>query len=241
MIVPFLPISAQAKGEIGLFAFMSTEVGTSYKATSTINLRCPACRHEGAFPPLHGGIDEGWTITSAHRHDKAVLGGYYAGYRKCPNADCGCLVFFVDTPEGSVFYPPQVIDFDASNLPPRLLSSLEEAVKCHAAGCYRASALMVRRTLEELCEDKGATGNNLKQRISALQGTVVISTDLLEAADELRLLGNDAAHIEAQTYDAIETEEIEVAIDLTKELLKAVYQHTSLVARMRALKRPATP
>jgi len=61
---------------------------------------------------------------------------------------------------------------------------------------------------------------------------------LLEAADELRLLGNDAAHIEAKTYDAIEAEEVEVAIDLAKELLKSVYQYGSLVNRLRALKKP---
>jgi len=96
---------------------------------------------------------------------------------------------------------------------------------------------MIRRTLEELCEDKMATGSTLKDRIGALQSSVVLPKELFAALDDLRLLGNDAAHIEAKTYDAIGTAEIEVAIELTKEVLKAVYQLDDLVSRLRALKK----
>lgn len=134
-------------------------------------------------------------------------------------------------------FPNVSIDFDSTGLPESVLSSLDEAVKCHSVGCYRASALMVRKTLENLCEDKKSLGGNLKERISNLRTSIVISDDLLEAADELRLLGNDAAHVEAKAYDTINEQEVKVAIELAKELLKAVYQHTSLVARLRALKK----
>jgi hypothetical protein len=100
-------------------------------------------------------------------------------------------------------FPPQVIDFDSTNLPVPILASLEEAIKAHAAGCFKASALMVRRVLEELCRDKGATGSDLKARLTVLGGSIVIPQELLTAADELRILGNDAAHVEAKAYDAI--------------------------------------
>ena len=72
-----------------------------------------------------------------------------------------------------------------------------------------------------------------------MSAVAVIPKDLLDAAHELRLLGNDAAHIEAKTYDEIGKEEVEVAIDLARELLKAVYQLASLVDRMRNLRKPA--
>jgi HEPN domain-containing protein len=135
-------------------------------------------------------------------------------------------------------YPPEVIDFDATNLPGTILASLEEAVTCHAASAYKASALMVRRLLEELCADRGAQGKDLKERIAKLSSSAVVPQELLDAADELRLLGNDAAHIEAKVYDTIGKEEAALAIELAKELLKAVYQYASLVAKLRALKRP---
>lgn len=67
---------------------------------------------------------------------------------------------------------------------------------------------------------------------------VLVPKDLLDAADELRLLGNDAAHIKAKNYDAIGKDEAALAIELAKELLKAVYQYTSLVSKLRALKKP---
>lgn len=96
---------------------------------------------------------------------------------------------------------------------------------------------MIRRTLEELCEDKKALGANLKARIAALNAVAIIPTELLNAADELRILGNDAAHIEAKDYDKIGEEESELAIELAKELLKAVYQYNALLTRLTALKK----
>lgn len=210
---------------------------------SALNIRCPSCRHVGAF---HGvGInDVGWNRFTRSPNGAKHAASVKVGVRQCPNRDCKSIVFFAEgTGEdaGRQVFPPEVIDFDATNLPPDLLSSLEEAIKCHAAGCYRASALMVRRTLEELCDNKSAKGANLKLRIAALSSNAVIPGDLLNAADELRILGNDAAHIEAKDYDKIGKEESELAIELAKELLKAVYQYTSLVARLTALKKPATP
>jgi hypothetical protein len=83
---------------------------------------------------------------------------------------------------------------------------------------------MVRRVLEELCDDKKATGSDLKQRLAALGTSVVVPKELLDAADELRLLGNDAAHISAKNYDSIGPEQATLAIELAKELLQAVYQ-----------------
>ena len=145
---------------------------------------------------------------------------------------------YAQTGRISESFPPEVIDFDSTNLPLGILSSLEEAIKAHAAGCHRASALMVRRVLEELCDDKKATGNDLKQRLAALGTNVVVPKELLDAADELRLLGNDAAHISAKNYDAIGDTENILAIELAKELLKAVYQYASLVDRLKALKKP---
>jgi hypothetical protein len=96
---------------------------------------------------------------------------------------------------------------------------------------------MVRRVLEELCEDNGATGNNLKDRIASLSAKVVIPQTLLQAADHLRLLGNDAAHIEAKTYQTIGEPEVRISIDLTKELLKGAYQYKGLLSRLTALQK----
>lgn len=98
---------------------------------------------------------------------------------------------------------------------------------------------MIRRVLEEVCKDKGATGGNLKDRLSKLSTSIIIPSELLAAADELRILGNDAAHVEAQAYDDIGIDESGLAIDMAKEILKATYQYASLVERLKALKKVA--
>jgi len=96
---------------------------------------------------------------------------------------------------------------------------------------------MVRRTLEEICADLGAAGRDLKARIGDLKTKVVLPPELFEAMDELRLLGNDAAHIEAKSYDSIGTEELETAIEFTKEIMKGVYQYKGLLSKLRGLKK----
>lgn len=134
-------------------------------------------------------------------------------------------------------FPAETIDFDATNIPAGVVASFEEAIKCHASQCFVAAAIMVRKTLEELCRDRQATGDNLKARIRALGAKVVLPQELLEGLDDLRLLGNDAAHIESQEYEKVGKEEVEVGIEFTKEVLKAVFQYSALLGRLRALKK----
>lgn len=187
--------------------------------------RCPHCGNEATFDPI--GLN-----------DINVDGTHVVGQRRCPNPECKGHIFVV-TEAGKIVaaYPPIRIDFDKENIPENVLSSFEEAIACHSSSCFIASAIMVRRTLEEICVDKEAKGKNLKERIKALESKIVVPKELLEAMDELRLLGNDAAHIEAQTFGKISEEELEIAIEFTKELLKALYQYTSLLGKLRALKK----
>ena len=193
-----------------------------------LSIRCPACGNGGTFDPLH------------NIHDVNIPPNLWLCQRKCPNLDCQAHVFCIYDNSGKVLrtYPPQRIDFDPKGIPVSIVNTFTEALSCHAENLHVASAIMIRRTLEELCADKGATGNTLKERIGALQTNVVLPKELFTALDDLRLLGNDAAHIEAKTYDSIGPAEIEVSIELTKEILKAVYQLDDLVSRLRALKKP---
>ena len=193
-----------------------------------VAIRCPACGNVGTFEPLQN-------VTDIYVHPDIWL-----CQRKCPNPSCNTHVFCIHNNAGEVLrtYPPQRIDFEPKNIPGPIVKTFTEALTCRAENLHVAAAIMIRRTLEELCQDKGATGNTLKDRISALQSTVVLPTELFAALDDLRLLGNDAAHIEAKTYDSVGPAEIDVGIELTKEVLKAVYQLDDLLSRLRALKRP---
>jgi hypothetical protein len=160
------------------------------------------------------------------------------GQRMCPNPPCKAHLFVVlQGGTLKVSYPPERIDFDATNIPVEVVASLEEAITCHANQCFVAAAIMVRKTLELLCSAQNASGGNLKEKLEALGSKVVLPPDLLGGLRDVRLLGNDAAHIEAQAYTKVSQDEIEVALEFTKEVLKAIYQYSALLARLRALKK----
>lgn len=191
-----------------------------------VGITCPRCGRAGTF----------------HKVGKEDLkiGDYWVGHRQCPHEKCNTHVFVVtdgSSKEVLRTYPPVKIDFDSTDIPKSVVDTLEEAITCHANECYVAAAIMVRRTLEEICADKEAKGNNLKKRVESLANKIVLPKELIEGMDDLRLLGNDAAHIEARVFDNIAMKELEIAIKFTKELLKAVYQYSSLLNELKSLKK----
>ncbi|WP_166727692.1 DUF4145 domain-containing protein [Mucilaginibacter gilvus] len=135
-------------------------------------------------------------------------------------------------------YPQQRIDFSKDNIPVNILQIFTEAVTCHSNECFIAAGMMIRKTLEAICEDKRATGANLHQKLESLKKLITVPTELLEAMYELKLLGNDAAHIVAKDFEEIGNEEIEISIEFAKEILKSVYQYQSLLSKLRGLKKP---
>lgn len=210
---------------------------TVANAEVTPNVRCPHCLHMGAFTRI---LPQDLNIRHLIRENNASShkGRSVVGLRVCPNNECrGIILFVQDETAKLVTLPGEVLDFDPTDVPNAIAASLEEAIKCHSAQCYKAAALMVRRVLEELCEDRGAQGKTLHDRLIALSQIIVLPRELLAAADHLRLLGNDAAHIEAKTYQAIGEPEVRLSIDLTKELLKGAYQYKGLLGRLTALQK----
>ncbi len=195
-----------------------------------IVIKCPGCGQGGTFTKFQN-------LQDLHLPNSAK-GFLFLGHRQCPNPSCQAHVFFVRAQNGDLLtYPSLRVDFDSNNIPQTIKNALEEAISCHANGCFMAAGIMVRRTLEELCSERGVSGGNLKQRLNSLQDKVILPPELFEAMDELRILGNDAAHIESKEYDQIGNNEIEVAIELTKEILKAIYQMNSLVNKLKSLKK----
>ena len=198
-------------------------------------LRCPSCRQTGTFDPVDREILD------------APVGALFArfGQRKCPNPNCQAHVFVVidssNLTEALVTYPPEVMDFDSSSIPSAVRESMEEALQCHAHGLHRSAGMMIRHTLEALCSDKEVEGNDLYSRLEALGDEIVVPRSLLDGIQNLRLLGNDAAHVESRHYDEVGEEQIEVALEFTKEILKATYQYSDLVRRLEGLRSDTTP
>jgi hypothetical protein len=202
-------------------------VSTVPGSSATANLRCPGCGQLGTFELLVGNCQ-----------DFLLSNNIRIGERRCPNSVCRAVIFIVWQNSQIVrSFPALRIDFDKTNIPGSIVSALDEAIACHSNECFIAAAIMVRKTLEELCRERGAKGKDLKERIRDLGTKIVLPKELLDGLDDLRLLGNDAAHIESHEYDHIGKDEVEIGIEFTKEVLKAVFQYSALLNRLRGLKK----
>ena len=193
-----------------------------------MQLRCPGCRREVV-------LDEVGQDLRASRRDGS--GHVEFGQRRCPSDDCGTLIFVLRDGEMPTTYPAETVDFDATGLPPAVLTALDESIKCHAHQCYVAAAIMVRKTIEEICADQSATGKTLYERVEELGNKVALPKPMLQALHDLRLLGNDAAHIELSDFNGVGFAEASAALSVAKEILKATYQYESIMSQLNALKK----
>lgn len=195
-----------------------------------LTLKCPHCGNIGTFETIFEDI------YCNNDNGKPIV----IGIKKCPNPNCGGHAFVIyDQGSRSILdsYPITKLDFNKDDIPTQIAETFEEAIICHANKCYIASAIMVRKTLEQLCKDKGAEGRNLKERIQALIETITMPKELKEGMDVLRVLGNNAAHVELTDFDEISKNELEISIDFTKEILKSVYQFDKLLIALKSLKK----
>ena len=169
-------------------------------------------------------------------------GNFTIGHFKCPNLKCLQFVILISQGGENIYsFPLSKIEFNSQDVPLKVVSHLEEALTCRANNCYIAAAIMLRKTLETLCDELGIEGRTLNDRVKQFSTRVIMSPALLSGLEYIRLLGNDAAHIESKTFADISPNELDVTIEVIKEVLKALYQHQSLINKLQALKKPPTP
>ena len=177
---------------------------TSREHLQPISVRCPHCSHQGMFRAVTSGVQYHKQVVAKN----PTISTVNATIRICPNEQCNGIVFSVlDGKNRQTILPSELIDFEAVHLPEGLITTLREAISCHSVKAYRASAMMVRRLLEEICEDNDAQGKTLHDRLGDLKKKITMPQELFEAMGELKALGNDAAHIIAKNYDRIGEDE----------------------------------
>lgn len=162
------------------------------------------------------------------------------GFRYCANEKCKA-VLTVIFKKGKVMrtYPGLSMGINVANVPASVADAFKEAEACMANNCFVAAAIMIRKTLEELCNERGAMGKNLFQRVEEIIQKTLLPKALAEAMHELRLLGNDAAHIESKSFETIGNDELRLSMEFTQEIVKGIYQYDALLERLRSLKKNA--
>ena len=105
-------------------------------------------------------------------------------------------------------------------VPSSVAYATDEAEKCLSIDAPNACAVMTRRAIHSLCTDRGAEGSNLFAQLKDLKAKQLITPDLHEWADSLRVLGNDGAHPERPE---VTIEDAEDGVKLLREIVRYVY------------------
>ncbi|MDH2430670.1 YbaK/EbsC family protein [Sphaerisporangium sp. TRM90804] len=112
---------------------------------------------------------------------------------------------------------------DDGRIPGRLLAELREARACLRAGAHSSAVVMVRRLLEGVCADHGVRAAPLSQALRELRRRGLVDPAMLVLAEDLRLIGNEAAHIRA---GRTAPEDAADAVVLAEALLEYLYVYS---------------
>jgi hypothetical protein len=104
-----------------------------------------------------------------------------------------------------------------NGLPPEIKSGYEAAIKVKAIDA-NAYAVLMRRLLELVCQDRAAVGKDLYQKLSDLASKNEIPSKLVDVAHSVRSIGNVGAH-------AVLGEVTEKEIPILKALIDAILEY----------------
>jgi hypothetical protein len=117
---------------------------------------------------------------------------------------------------------------DRVQMPPGLecsaevLSDLQEAVNALNAQAPKASVVMVRRALERVCDELGAKGGRLVDKVKDLTSRGVFDAAHGAAAQAMRLFGNYGAHPGDDLLDEADMKKAEQVLTLLVNLLEDI-------------------
>lgn len=117
---------------------------------------------------------------------------------------------------------PRGRELDAT-VPKQVAASFNEASSCLTAEAYTACAIMCRRTLEALCAHHGVGKGTLGENLTKLKKSGVIEQRLFDWADQLRIVGNEAAHDVASVVPKMDARDL---LEFTRALVEYVFTFT---------------
>ncbi len=126
----------------------------------------------------------------------------------------------------------------SGTIPESLRREHAEARACFKAQAYIATVVMVRRTLEGVCSDHKITKKPLYAALDDMRSRGLIEGRLLEWAQELRVLGNDAAHF---TGRYVSRQDAADALTLAEALMDYLYVFSAQFEKFRARRNVQPP
>jgi hypothetical protein len=146
---------------------------------------------------------------------------------------CGIMTPYGDERDEYVVWPALLKSY--ADVPEAIAAAAIETHKALGAQAPRASVAMARATVEATAKDKGITGGTIQSKIEQLAVGGHISEAMREAAHEIRLAGNEAAHGDILS-EPISISDATDIVALMDAILERVYQEPArvVIARVRA-------
>jgi hypothetical protein len=141
----------------------------------------------------------------------------------CPKCNHPMLAYDDEGTEGEFvrIYPPRDRNLHPS-VPEPIRNAFTEARTCFRAKAFVAAAIMCRKTLEGICLAHGAKSRSLAAALKELKEKGIIENRLFEWAEELRAIGNEAAH---GVQFIAKREDAEDALQFTEALIEYVFTY----------------
>jgi hypothetical protein len=149
---------------------------------------------------------------------------------KCDYCSEISLVEIIDEPERIMVIYPAEKRFITLELPERVKTSYIEAIRCEKARIPLATVVMVGRTLEALIREFYPDQETLFDGLEKLKNENIISSEIYEWANELRVLRNIGAHAKDETVVWTDAEE---SMDFLQVILEIIYDLRPKLMKMK--------
>ena len=184
---------------------------------------CPYCHNQAQFNFVkeNGDFFAAFNVRINPEDEKSAVQRNDIGVFKC--CVCGGPLFIRA-------HGPQLQNLDIypiniptapTDIPEKIRNIYLEALRCFGVRAWNATATMCRRVIQECIIDKGGEGKDLYHQIDDLAVKRIITDDIKDWAQEIRILGRDGAHADVPTD--VGEEEAKFAVEFTEELLNYVY------------------
>jgi len=117
-------------------------------------------------------------------------------------------------------YPMETVSLRADlKIPPQLRHLHAEARKALTEKMLVLTGVAVRAMVECVCADKGIEGRSLQIKIDKLEANGLINKPTKRVLDNLRFMGNRAAH----RFESHSETELELALSIAEHLIDYIY------------------
>lgn len=157
-----------------------------------------------------------------------------------PAADFGTAMDYVNEPLfAGPWFPESAAGREFPDVPSHIAEPASEAYRCFGVGAHRGAVMLARAVVEATAKDKEITDGKLFHKIEELGNRGLIRRAVVDAAHEIRHLGNDMAH--GDFVEPISAEETEETLNLMSIVLDEVYQQPNRIAARKAARLAKRP